>query len=76
MTEPLGSLVQQRDMALEALGRLGPAVHETAIRALAIMKPALRQIAGPMRERRRQAAEQQHEEELAPRLSRGPSLGM
>ena len=76
MTDQLGSLVHQQGTALEALGRLGLAVRDIAARALAAMQPVLRQIAAPMRERRRQAAEQQHEREHTARLSRGPSLGM
>ena len=76
MTERLGSLVHNQGAALEALGRLGPAVRDVASRAVAVVQPALRQIAGPMRERRRQAIEQQHKQERAARPSRGPSLGM
>ena len=76
MTDQLGSLVHQQGTALEALGRLGPAVRDVAARALAAMQPVLRQIAAPMRDKRRQTAEQRHEREHAARLSRGPSLGM
>jgi hypothetical protein len=47
MTDRLGSLVQHQDTALEALSRLGPAVRDAAIRAMAVGQPALRQIAGP-----------------------------
>ena len=47
MTDRLGSLVQHQDTALEALSRLGPAVRDAAIRAMAVVQPALRQIAGP-----------------------------
>ncbi len=76
MTDQLGSLVHQQGTALEALGRLGPAVRDVAARALAAMQPVLRQIAAPMRDKRRQTAEQRHERGHAARLSRGPSLGM
>ena len=76
MTDRLGSLVHGQGVALEALGRLRPAIRDTAIHAMALIQPALQQIAGPMRERRRQIIEQRHEQERALRLSRGPSIGM
>jgi hypothetical protein len=76
VTERLGSLVQEHGAALEALGRLGPAVREVASRALAVMQPVLQLVVRQMRERRRQVIERAHEQEHAARPSRGPSLGL
>jgi TrwC relaxase/AAA domain len=76
MTERLRNLVREQGMALEALGRLGPAVRDVAARVLTAMQPVLQQVAEQLRERRRSAVEQAHEQEHAARPSRGPSLGM
>jgi hypothetical protein len=68
--------VQEHGAALEALGRLGPAVREVASRALAVMQPVLQLVVRQMRERRRQVIERAHEQEHAARPSRGPRLGL
>jgi hypothetical protein len=73
----MGSLVREQGAVLEALGRLAPAAHDVAMRALKVMQPALQRVAEPWRERRRQrAAEREHEREHTVQLSRGASLGM
>ena len=76
VTERLRGLVQEQGVALEALGRLGPAVREVATLALAVMQPVLQLVVRQMRERRRHTVERVHEQEHAARPSRGPSLGM
>jgi len=76
MTERLGSLAREQSAALEALGRLAPAVHDAAMRALAVMQPVLQRVAEPWRERRRRVVARQPEQEHMARPSRGPSLGM
>ena len=73
--ERLGSLAREQGAALEALGRLVPAVREAATRAMAAMQPALHWSIGQRRERQRQALEQSHEQERTMRRTRGLSLG-
>jgi len=78
MTERLGALAREQGAVLEALGRLAPAIHEVAMRALAAIQPVLQRVAEPWRERLQQthAVERKHEREHTARLSRGPSLEM
>ena len=71
----LGNLAREQGAMLEALGRLAPAVHDVAMRALAAMQPVLQRVAEPWRQRWRQAVQPRHEQEPVIRPSRGPSLG-
>ena len=84
MTARLGGLAREQSGTLEAPGRLAAAVHDVAMRALAVMQPVLQWMVEPWHERRRQAIERQqecsqaaaHEREHIASLSCGPSLWM